>query len=604
MCGIFGIFERTGKKVDVDMLSLMGQSLRHRGPDDHGIYVKNGVGIGNQRLAIVDIKNGHQPFISADGKTVVVQNGEIYNYVELGEKLKKEGLSLKTRSDTEVILLLYEYYGIEFVSLLNGMFSIAIYDGRQDKLYLIRDRIGVKPLYIFDDGKRFLFASEIKALLKTNIETEINLQGLDLFLSYNYVPPPQTIYKNIFHLLPGHFLCVDIKGQKMQQWWDLAKQHVVPNKKEEVWIKEIQKTLADAVRIRVPREVPYGAFLSGGIDSASIVGMMAGDIRRPIKTFSIGFQDPRFDETAFAKEIATRFNTNMFTEKLGSELIDDWPLITHFLDQPHGDVSFLPTYRLSKLAVEQVKVVLTGDGGDELFAGYDKYQSFFSKNKDIKTQAEFQNKYFDTLSLFNETHKRQLYHEDILQEMSGIDQYGMLDTILQKVRHMDFINQALYLDTVLLLPGNNLVKPDRMGMAVSLEARIPLLDYRMVELAFTMPGNLKLKEGITKYIYKKAVVDLLGKQTAYRKKQMFTVPIGEWFKNEISVLCKSIIESMPTDEGALFKKTEISHMFAEHQSGKTNFTKELRAIFSVEIWRRIFMKKKYLCHSVSWSELL
>ncbi len=589
MCGIFGYFDQDGGSLAQPRLEAMGESLIHRGPNDVGIHQSEGVALGNRRLSVIDIKGGHQPFLSDDGEIVVVQNGEIFNHLELAAELADSPYSCRSHCDTEVILRLYQRDGIDFVSQLNGMFAIAIYDRRIDALYLIRDRVGVKPLFLHQQGGQLLFASEIKGILQAGIERRMDHTALDQFLTFNYVPQPLTMFEGVRHLEPGHWLRIDRQGTEKQCWWELAQQQEVTRTEDE-WIKEFNTILEDAVRLRLRSDVPFGAFLSGGVDSSSVVGLMAQQMAQPVKTFAIGFHERRFDESPFAQAAADRFGTEHTMQKVDANMLDLWPLATWYCDQPHGDISFLPTYRVAELAAKYVTVVLTGDGADELFAGYDKYRDFFSgEGDDVADESQFRQAYYRNLTLFDDETRHQLYSESLAQELEGSDPYEVVAPLFDKSRHMDRVNQALYIDTMLLLSGNNLVKPDRMGMAVSLEARTPFLDYRMMELAFRMPGDLKLRDGETKYLYKKAVRELIGDELAYRKKQMFTVPVGEWFREQLAPFTEAVLLDERTVARDLFRVDEVRDMLHAHQQGRTNFTREIRALIAVEVWARIFI---------------
>ncbi len=585
MCGIFGYYHRDGRSLDAGVLAAMGDAIRHRGPDDRGVHAAAGMAIGNQRLSIIDIQGGHQPFVSDDGQIVVVQNGEIFNHVELAEELARGGHPCRTHSDTEVLLRLYESEGIGFLHKLNGMFAFAILDMREQALYVVRDRIGVKPLYVHDDGRQLTFASEIKSILKAGMpRPAMDREALHHYLSFNYVPAPYTMYEGIRHLMPGHAMKVTRAGSQTWRWWDLAEVQPLHGRTEAEWVEEFNAILDDAVRLRLRSDVPFGAFLSGGVDSSTVVGLMARHMNEPVKTFCIGFHDPRYDEAAFAQAAADRFGTRHKMERVDPDMLALWPAATYHCDQPHGDISFLPTYRVSELAVRDVKVVLTGDGGDELFAGYDKHKDFFAgPGVAMLDDAAFCRSYFNSISLFDEAGKRSLYGEAMRSSAGLPDSYEVARPWFDAVPHQDRINQALFLDMQLLLSGNNLVKPDRMGMAVSLEARTPFLDWRMMEFAFRMPGELKLRDGETKYLYKKAVAPLIGEDLAYRKKQMFTVPVGEWFRRDKADYCAERLALLKNLDG-LIDGAQVHRLLAEHVDGTRNNTREIRALISLTHW--------------------
>jgi asparagine synthase (glutamine-hydrolysing) len=593
MCGIFGYYDNAKEPLLDEHLIQMGEKLQHRGPDGHGCYHDKAaaVALGNQRLAILDVEHGQQPFVSDDDMVVVVQNGEIFNHVELAEELSKDGYPCKTHCDTEVILRLYERDGISGISKLNGMFAIAIYDKNIDAVYLVRDRVGEKPLYMLNDKGRTLFASEIKSILVSSDRPELNPQALNQYLAFNFVPPPLTMFKGIHHVMPGHWLKITRQGIEEECWWDLS-QIKTEQRSESDWIEKFNEILDDAVRIRLRSDVPFGAFLSGGVDSSSVVGMMSRHLKEPVNTFCIGFDDPKYDESPYAQEAADRFHTQHVMQKVEPNLINLWPMATYHCDQPHGDVSFLPTYKVAELAAKKVKMVLTGDGADELFAGYDKYKNFFTLEISELSESDFQHSYKDNISLFTNESRRQLFSEDYIEQVGELDVFEVLQPLYDKTNSMDRINQALYIDMMLLLPGNNLVKPDRMGMAVSLENRAPFLDYRMMELAFAIPGDLKLSDGVTKYIYKKAVAPLIGEKLAYRKKQMFTVPIGEWFKTDLADMCQDLLLSERVISRDIFNYDYVRYLLDSHCSGEANNTREIRALMALEIWFRAFIDAK------------
>ncbi len=594
MCGIFGYWDRSRRALDDGALAEMGRQLAHRGPDDTGVWhqPQRGVAVGNRRLSIIDLAHGHQPFVSDDGGIAVVQNGEIFNYIELAQDLRREGVVLRTASDTEVILRLYEREGIACLARLNGMFAIAIDDAREDALYLARDRIGVKPLYVGDDGERAVFASELKAILPWTAARQ-GLDGIDLeavhhYLTFNYIPAPWTIWQGVRHVMPGTWMKFTRQGVESRRWWDLAAQREA-DQDFGGWAEEFLAILEDATRIRLRADVPWGAFLSGGVDSSTIVALMARHVQQPVRTFCIGFADPRFDESAHAAEAARRFGCRHTSEIAELNMLDRWPQVLHHLDQPHGDASFMPTLRVSELAARHVKVVLTGDGGDELFAGYDKYAAYFAQ-PEVATVGDdaFRRGYFDSISLFAPDAKLRLYADAMARQVGGIDSFAAAALPwFEQAEHFDRLNQALYLDMQLLLSGNNLVKPDRMGMAVSIEARTPFLDWRMMEFAFRSRGATKLHGGDKKHWYKRAVAPLIGQDLAYRRKQMFTVPIGEWFRGESHGWLAGTLRGSALLR-RLLRAEPIEAMLVAHRDGTANHTRELRALAALALWSAEF----------------
>ena len=592
MCGIFGYWDRKQQPLDEEVLRRMAQALLHRGPDDEGIHHQplRGVAIGNRRLCIIDLGGGHQPFVSDDGLIAVVQNGEIFNHVELAAELRAQGVRLRSQSDTEVILRLYEREGIACLRRLNGMFAIAIDDAREDALYLARDRIGVKPLFVHDDGQRLLFGSEPKAVWPAlgGRKPGMCREAIHHYLTFNYIPAPWTAYEGVHHVMPGTWHRYT-RGRHvlMQRWWSLADQREQDFAFGD-WTEEFMALLDDATRIRLRADVPFGAFLSGGVDSSTIVGMMARHVKEPVKTFCIGFEEPRYDESAFAAQAAQRFGCAHTSEVAELNMLGRWPMVLHHLDQPHGDASFMPTLRVSELAAKHVKVVLTGDGGDELFAGYDKYAQFFARPDALTLpQADFERSYFDSISLFSPAAKAALYRPEVRAQLAGVDSFeAAAAPWFNEARHFDRINQALVLDMQLLLSGNNLVKPDRMGMAVSIEARTPFLDWRMMEFAFRSRGATKLSaQGDKKHWFKRAAVPLIGEDLAYRNKQMFTVPIGDWFKGELHGWLRQRLGASELI-AQLFETAVVTRLLDQHRDGSGNFTRELRALAALALWHR------------------
>ncbi len=592
MCGIQGFFSQSGEGNE-GLVERMGATIRHRGPDDCGSFYGPGVGIGNMRLSIIDLAGGHQPMVSECGEVVIVQNGEIYNYIELRDELKAKGHAFTTGSDTEVVLRLYMEHGTDCLNRMVGMFGTAIWDGRSRELHLFRDALGVKPLFTWFQEGQLYFGSEIKAILAAGVPRRMSSEALHHFLSYGYVPPPLTLFEGVRHLMPGYRMVISGHMVETIQWWDPT-----AIEQREVGLDDFKaeflQRLGESVRLRMRADVPFGAFLSGGLDSSTVVGLMREHTDHPVKTFSIGFHDERFDESLWGKMASDRFGTDHMLEFVGPEIVEKWSTTIYHCDQPHSDVSFLPTLRLSELAVGHVKMVLTGDGGDELFGGYTKYSGFFERHGVEMAESDFCRLYHDHISLFNEEDKKGLYSSRQRRESGGLDTGAMTLAWVQRVPHWDRINQALWLDIGLLLPGNNLVKPDRMAMAVSLEARDPFLDKGLAEFAMSVPGSMKVRGDVTRYGYKKSVEGLLGPELTYRAKRMFTVPIGEWFKDVLKDFTKSVLHSDRFLDRGLFDREVVNQMVFDHENEVQDHTREIRLLLALEMWHRIFLDREDL----------
>jgi len=595
MCGIFGSFSFDRQQVSEDIVAAMSQSVFHRGPDASGHFQDDRVVIGNTRLSIVDLSHASdQPIYSDDQQIAVVQNGEIFNYLELREELAKAGIHFRTSGDTEVILRAYEHWGPDFVKQLNGMFAIAVYDIEKQKLLLYRDRLGVKPLFIADpgNGAAIWFGSEIKTILANGINYVPDMDALAQYFALNYVPQPTTAFLGIEHLPPGHMMEVSpLTGSTISRYWDLSEVTPNPQMTPAEAKAELVRLLDDATRIRMRSDAPFGAFLSGGLDSSSVVGFMSLYQSERVRTFSIGFDDARFDETIYARQVSKRFGTIHETRTMGHNAVGLWPKMIWHCDQPHGDVSFMPTNEVSSLAVKDVKMVLTGDGGDELFAGYEKYLSVFPDGKTDGLIYGWEQSFAEKSGLLHGEEPSLLLAGSLRDAFFDRNPYRQLVNPIKQSVHQDPINRVLLAETLTLLPGNNLVKPDRMAMANSLEVRSPFLDYRMAEFAFQVPGHLKLTNGETKSIYKQAMEPLLGKDLTYRKKQMFTVPVGEWFREELAGFCREILLDGRLEERKIVCTSYISEMLQKHVEGTANYTRQLRALISLEIWFRLFVDR-------------
>jgi asparagine synthase (glutamine-hydrolysing) len=536
MCGIYGIFKLNHNAPHRPSLDCMRDVLTHRGPDASGQFISEIGAIGNTRLSILDLDlRSNQPQVSKNKKTIVVANCEIYNYLEIRDELMRNGVSFETNGDVEVVLKSFEYWGPDFVEKLNGMFAIAILRLEEKTLYLFRDRLGVKPLFYSRSlaSGQFFFASEIKAINAAMDQKKISDTAVAEFFANNWVPPHKTIFENIFQLPPGCSMKVTFNEEpSIRKYWnacDIAPEHDMT---ESEAMAGIIKILDDATSIRQRADVEIGAFLSGGVDSSTIVGLMSLNRITKIPTFSVGFEDSRFDEGKYAELASYRFDTEHCSEKFTiKKLINSWNDVTHYCEQPHGDVSFLPTFLVSKIAARKLKVVLTGDGGDELFGGYDKYINFMRNEKSFYNPEAWASRYAEYIGLISDELATELFTPAFMEIYKASNPFECVINPIINSDKQDPVNRMLISDVATLLPANNLVKPDRMGMANSLEVRSPFLDYRLCEFAFKIPGHLKLARNETKSILKKAVEPIIGEKLTKRPKQMFTVPIGEWMKN-------------------------------------------------------------------------
>lgn len=594
MCGIFGNYcFSLGNVPDTD-LAAVAASLKHRGPDATGFAADNRAAVGNTRLSILDLSEAsNQPLFSEDGNIVLVQNGEIYNYIELRDELRRLGCRFKTTGDTEVLLRAFETWGPDFVSRLNGMFAIAIHLRDREELWLYRDRLGVKPLYICgspEDG-RLWFGSEIKTLLAAGWPARPDYDAIAQFLALNYIPQPSTAFEGIRHVPPAHMVRITPSGIESKPYWSLADTAPIPDMTEAEAKSGLLALLDDATRLRMRSDARFGAFLSGGLDSSSVVGFMSLYQKDPVHSFSIGFRNSGYDETYFARLASRRFGTRHEVHYMEPDVAALWPRFIWHVDQPHGDVSFMPMDQVSALAARDVKMVLTGDGGDELFAGYEKYADFFRDGRTDGLGADWEDDFVRASGLLHADEAQRLLAGPLHAAFSQTDPYRALSSQVKRAAAQDPINRVLFAETTVLLPGNNLVKPDRMAMANSLEVRSPFLDFRMAEFAFQMPGALKLAGGETKSIYKKAVQPLLGSELTYRKKQMFTVPVGDWFRNSLAGYCRDMLLDGRLGARGIVETGFVTEMLEAHLSGRANYTRQLRALISLELWFRLFIDR-------------
>lgn len=618
----------------------MCRSFNYRGPDDEGIYINShpeelsaeiNIGLGHKRLSIIDLSAAaQQPMSNEDNTLWVTYNGEIYNFNELRSELERKGHVFKSTSDTEVVLHLYEEEGLLAVEQFNGMFAFALWDSKQKRLWLCRDRLGIKPLVYYWDGKHFAFASEIKALLADPaIPKELDYEALPLYLTFNYVPAPYTIFKGIRKLEPGHFLVLENGNLAITKYWDAPETidpeiASLPFAEQETFYKDhLFNLINNAVSSRMIADVPLGAFLSGGIDSSLIVALMARNSDKPVQTFSIGYKnDALYDETEYAREVAELYNTAHYEFKLSHEnMLDSIGHVLSTLDEPFADSSAIPTYIVSQETRKHVTVALSGDGGDELFAGYRSYLAEYWFAKYMMVPGLFRESLFgkiinalpdsrDTKGLeFIRRMKKflkgtkgsfaervlalkEVFPKDVRQKilLEAPNDNSLNDPALKWVERLlnfyqgDRLNSILYSDLKDSLPGDMLTRVDRMSMKNSLEVRVPFLDHRVVELAFQMPGSLKLKNGKTKYILKETFKDILPASLYRRPKAGFEVPISRWLKNELKFLLDQYLAENKIQNQGIFDSKIIKQLVGQHLSGKTDTSWMLWNLIVFQCW--------------------
>jgi asparagine synthase (glutamine-hydrolysing) len=624
MCGIAGkIYYQQDRAVEPETLAAMCQRLVHRGPDDDGFYLNGHVGLGMRRLSIIDLDTGKQPIHNEDQTVWTVYNGEIYNFPDLRRHLEARGHSFYTHTDTEVIVHLYEEHGLDFVRHLNGMFAIALWDEKRRRLVLARDRLGIKPLFYAQLSDRFLFGSEMKALLADGLRPTIDLQALSHYLSLLYIPAPYTIYQEIRKLEAGHLLLYQDRQMTRSQYWDLSPVPLLavdPRPLADVQA-ELRDLLTDAVRCRLLSDVPLGAFLSGGLDSSTVVALMRRAHNGPIRTFSIGFNDPSYDELPYARLIAQRFETDHTELTVTPEVAELVPKLVYAFDEPFADSSAIPTYYLSQLTRQHVTVALGGDGGDEVFAGYLTYQAdrlarlydrlpgFLTRGllpalvqrlpvSDGKVSLDFKARRFVNYALLEPGHrhyawkaffdddlKRAILSDDILASLDGsLDTYPVFRKYYEAVPHHDLLNRFLYVDTKVYLADDILVKVDRMSMAHALEVRVPFLDYRVVEFMFRLPGWLKMPGLQLKHFLKATMGGVLPRKTLKKRKGGFNVPLPMWLKHELRPLVQDALAPARIKAQGLFNDASVSRLVSDHLAGRADYSRNIWALLMFNLW--------------------
>jgi asparagine synthase (glutamine-hydrolysing) len=613
----------------------MNATLTHRGPDGSGIVLLGNTALAMSRLRIIDLTTGDQPIPNEDETCWIVYNGEIYNFLDLRRELEATGHRFRTRSDTEVILHAYEAWGPDCVHHLQGMFAFAVYDGRPQPprchgpssavggfLFLGRDRLGKKPLYYYHDADCFIFASEIKAILAhPRVPRVVNRSVIPLYVTYGYVPAPYTLFEGIYELPPGHTLTLRDSQVTVCEYWDVTyPTDLTCHLTEQEISKRLRELLEEAVRRRLVSDVPLGAFLSGGVDSTAVVACMARLMQQPVKTFAIGFADePSFNELPYARLAASTYGTEHYEFVVRPDTMTLLPKLVSHYDQPFADSSALPTYLVSQLAREHVTVALTGDGGDELFAGYERfvaarlaegygripllvraalvalsnnlpestrYNSIVRRMCRFVTYASLPlaQRYRGWVAVFNDSFRREL-----LAYGPPVDIEGHFAAHFKRVQDVDPLGQLLYVNTKTYLPGDLLVKADRMSMAHSLETRCPFLDQNLIEFAAHVPSHLKIRGLTTKYILKRALRGLVPAEVIARRKHGFGVPIGRWFRTDLKDYVRDVLLDPQALRRGYFNEATLSRLVDEHQSGKRDYSHCLWALLTFEVWHRMFI---------------
>jgi len=624
MCGIAGFadgstIERSSRRdTDFALVHRMCHVIRHRGPDDEGIHVEDGAALGMRRLSIIDLSTGNQPIHNEDRSVWLVFNGEIYNYRELRRVLEREGHAFYTSSDTETIVHAYEQWGEGAFGRLRGMFGIALWDRARRALFLARDRAGIKPLhYLVNDG-RLYFGSEIKSLIAAGAVTgDIDLEALDHYLSFLYAPPDRSMFKGVRKLPPGHLLRWQDGRAHVTRYWAIGAREEFAGTAEEA-AAGLRQVLSDAVRSHMISDVPLGAFLSGGVDSSIVVGLMAEASPRPVKTFSIGFDEPQFDELDHARNVAAHFGTDhheFVVRPDGLSILDR--LIEHF-DEPFADSSAIPTWYVSEMARRHVTVVLSGDGGDELFGGYDRYlphprvarfdrlpvpgagrlagalwpllpHGARGKNFLRHVARTEDGRYLDSISFFQTDEKPCLYSMDVQRALGAWNAEQSLGAGLERFRALPAHGRMMRFDFETYLPEDVLTKVDRMSMAHSIESRVPLLDNEVIDYAAALPSSMKIHRGRRKHILKEAVRGLLPEGILDRRKQGFGVPLGVWFRGGLADVFWDVLGSPRTRQRGYFDTAFVDRIVREHLAGKRDHTLRLWQLLVLELWHRQYL---------------
>jgi asparagine synthase (glutamine-hydrolysing) len=626
MCGIVGIFDTRGRRdTDRELLHRMNEAQHHRGPDEGGLHVEPGVGLGHRRLSIIDLSTGQQPLYNEDRSVVIVFNGEVYNFQDLFRELSAAGHTFRTRSDTEAIVHAWEAWGEDCVLRLRGMFAFAIWDRNRDTLFLARDRLGKKPLHyaLLPDG-HLIFGSELKALLvHPGLSREVEPRAVEDYFAYGYVPDPKTILKHAHKLPPGHTLKVR-RGEPLpapREYWDVPFRPVSVRDEAEARESLIER-LREATRIRLMSEVPLGAFLSGGVDSSAVVAMMAGLSAEPVDTCSIAFGDPAFNEAQYAAAVAERYHTRHHVDRVDTDDFDLLDTLAALYDEPYADSSAIPTYRVCQLARRHVTVALSGDGGDENFAGYRRYRwhareerlrrmvpglarralvpplarayaatGWLPRGVQVRATAESLARetvagYADIVSVVGADLRSALFSPGFRAELGGYSALEVMTGFARRAPTDHPVSLVQYLDFKTYLPGDILTKVDRASMAHALEVRVPLLDQELVEWVSGLPADWKLRGGEGKHVFKRALEPYLPADVLYRPKQGFAVPLGRWFRGPLRERVRQVLLGPALADTGLFAPAALARVADEHDRGARDHSAAIWSLLMFEAFQR------------------
>lgn len=626
MCGIVGIINNRSEPVDRGILENMNRAITHRGPDDDGFYLKNNVGLGMRRLSIIDLASGQQPIRNADGSKWIVYNGEIYNYQDLRRDLDARGHRFYTNSDTEAVIHLYDEEGPDFLRHLRGMFAFAIWDEADQSLFLARDRVGKKPLlYSHQPNGDLIFGSEFQALLKhPAVSRDVDYEALNDYMSYLCVPAPKTAYKQIRKLEPGHWLRWKDGEIETKRYWlpDFSKKIKIS---EEEAIEETTRIIRESTRLRMISEVPLGAFLSGGVDSSTVVALMAEESTRPVKTFSIGFEEQDFSELKYAKRVAEHVGAEYNEFIVKPNAVEILPTLVEHYGEPYADSSAIPTYYVSRETRKHVTVALNGDGGDESFAGYERYSAMLiaeryaqipavlrksliegavnllptselkrSRVRDAKRFLSAANlprtkRYLRWMSTFDPEAKASIYTDEFRAAVGPADDGAVLDRWFATANGSGVLDAAMLTDQMTYLPNDLLVKVDIASMANSLEARSPFLDHNVIEFAASLPESLKMRRFETKSLLKKVAARLVPREVVYRRKMGFGVPIGKWIRGEMKDFVRDVLLSPTALDRGIVKPDKIQKYVNEHISGSRDHAFQIWTLLMLELWFQKFI---------------